>query len=264
MSKPIPASLRFLGSSDSQGVPRWWCRCNVCEEARTTGINNRTRPSVIIEGSERTLIDAAPEFRQQVLRENITSLDALLITHAHNDHILGLGDVGDWTRWTHTQLPVFAPADVIPQLQERFKYLLQPDSRFSKHLSLQSFEETERAFAGYQLTAVKVPHGFNGWSYAFRFEREGKAWGYMPDCLGLEDLEPWRDLDLLILGTSFYHESAPVAGRSVYDVQEAMALVAELQPERTVFTHLGHGIDRRKPAPEGTCYAFDGMTISLP
>jgi phosphoribosyl 1,2-cyclic phosphate phosphodiesterase len=258
------ATLRFLGSGDSQGVPRWWCACSVCHEARTTGINARTRPSVVIEGSERILIDAAPELRLQVTREGLRGMDAVLITHAHNDHLLGLGDVGDRARWTQEPCPFYAPAEVIGSILQRFPYMAVPGSAYARLTPLTALENTSRTFAGYVVQAFKVPHGFNGWSYAFRLERQSRAWGYMPDCLGLEDLEPWRDLDLLVLGTSFYREDAPREGRSVYDVQEAVRLVAELKPARTVFTHLGHGIDRRKTPPPGTQYAHDGLILDLP
>ena len=119
-------------------------------------------------------------------------------------------------------------------------------------------------YTGYEIKAHRVPHGYNGWSYAFRFDGRGGSWGYMPDCLGLEDLAPWRGLKLLILGASFFKEDAPLASRSVYDVGEALELLEVLKPERAVLTHLGHGVDARKPAPEGVVYARDGLVIDLP
>lgn len=254
--------LRFLGTSDSQGVPRWWCGCSVCSEARTTGENARTRPAVLIEGDERVLIDAPPELRLQCSRAGLTGFGAALITHAHNDHILGLGDLADWGRWTEASCPIYAPEEVLPALHTRFGYLLSES--YSARTPFLALESATRTFAGYSVRAVRVPHGFNGWSYAFRFEREGKAWGYMPDCLMLDDLDAWRDLDLLVLGSSFYYERAPIAGRSVYDVQEAAALAAELEPKRTLLTHMGHGVDRLKRPPAGLEYAFDGLVIPLP
>jgi phosphoribosyl 1,2-cyclic phosphate phosphodiesterase len=254
-------SLRFLGSSDSQGVPRWWCSCSVCTEARATGANARTRPSVLLESKhEKILIDAAPEFRLQVTRENIDSLDALIITHAHNDHILGLGDVADFARWTKKVIPVYAPQEVIPQVQERFRYLTQ-----GNYTTLMPFAvlDTSRIIAGYQVTAHKVPHGFNGFSYGLRFEGETTRWAYIPDSINIQDLVPWQNLDVLILGTSFYKEEARLEARSVYDVQEATQLIARLQPKQTIFTHLGHGIDCRKSPPPKTGYAFDGLRVAL-
>ncbi len=256
------AQLRFLGTSDSQGVPRWWCGCSVCTEARATGHNARTRPGAVLEGLERVLIDAPPELRLQCSRENLTGFDAALVTHAHNDHLLGLGDLADWGRWTGSHCPVYTPAEVLPQLQTRFPYL--NSASYQARTPFRTVETADRTFAGYDVTAIRVPHGFNGFAYALRFERKGRAWGYMPDCLGLTELEPWRNLDLLVLGSSFYQETAPVAGRSVYDVLGAAALVAELRPKRTILTHLGHGVDTRKTPPEGLVYARDGLVIPLP
>lgn len=256
------AQLRFLGTSDSQGVPRWWCGCSVCAEARTTGRNARTRPGAVLEGDEHVLIDAPPELRLQCARERLTGFGAALVTHAHNDHLLGLGDLADWGRWTGSHCPVYAPAEVLPQIGARFPYL--NSASYQARTPFGALEAADRTFAGYRVTAVRVPHGFNGFAYALRFVREGKAWGYMPDCLGLTELGPWRNLDLLVLGSSFYREVAPLAGRSVYDVQEAAALVAELEPKQTVLTHLGHGVDVRKTPPDGLVYAHDGLVVPLP
>lgn len=257
----MPA-LRFLGSGDSQGVPRWWCRCPVCQEARNSGLNIRTRPSVLLEGEEKVLIDAAPELRLQMTREKVRGVDAVIITHAHNDHIQGLADLADRSRWTKEVCPVYMPGEVIPQVAERFPYLTKGYTQ--ERVPFLPLEKAGRAFCGYQVTPIKVPHGYNGWSYALRFDGEGGSWAYMSDCIGLKDLEPWRDLDLLVLGTSFYHEEAPLERRSVYDVIEALELIRQLKPRRVVFTHLGHGIDRRKPAPQATLYAYDGLVLELP
>jgi phosphoribosyl 1,2-cyclic phosphate phosphodiesterase len=255
-------TLRFLGCSDSQGVPRWWCSCKVCNEARTTGENLRSRPSVLLESDADTvLIDAAPEFRMQVTREKIFKIDALIITHAHNDHLLGLGDVADFARWTKKTIPIFVPSEVIPQVRARFQYLTK-----GSYPTLVPFAELEskgQTFGGYKLTAHKVPHGANGFAYGLRFENSSFRWAYIPDSINLQDLTPWLDLDLLMLGTSFYYEDAPIESRSVYSVVEAVHLLHALQPKGTIFTHMGHGVDIRKAAPEKTQYARDGLTVKI-
>lgn len=216
----------------------------------------------MLEDDQHILLDAPPELRLQCSREGLRGFDALLLTHAHNDHVLGLGDLADWGRWTGARCPVYAPAEVLPTVETRFAYLAT--ASYQARTPFRVLEGAERTFAGYRVQAIRVPHGFNGFAYAFRFERGGKTWGYMPDCLGLTEPAPWRGLELLVLGSSFYHETAPLAKRSVYDVQEAAALVAELKPKETILTHLGHGVDIRKPAPDGLRYAHDGLVVALP
>ena len=255
--------LRFLGTGDSQGVPRWWCTCNICKEARASKKNMRTRPSVLIEGKQRTLIDVAPELRLQMTREDIKDIDTVLITHAHNDHILGLGDVADRARWTQKTTPVFTPAEIVPQLQERFPYFQR--GNYPGLLPVQALTD-KRTIETYKVTHFKVPHGANGFAYAFRFANPGASWVYMPDSLGVKDIDFLKNLDLLILGTSFYKEDAPYERRSVYDITEALELLKVIKPRQTLFTHLGHGVDVRKALPEGVnaSYAFDGLQIDLP
>lgn len=256
------ARLRFLGCGDSQGVPRWWCNCSVCTDARNGGSNVRTRSSVLLEtGSQNILIDSSPELRMQLTRENVQSINLALISHAHNDHLLGLGDLADFARWTGQQVPIFAAAEVLPQVQQRFSYLLH--GNYPKIVPMQAIGASMQV-AGYRLAALRVPHGHNGYAYGLRFDGATGSWAYIPDSIGIHDKAPWQGLDLLILGVSFYHEAAPYDKRSVYDVTEALELIQELNPKQTIFTHMGHGVDSRKRAPAGTRYGHDGLNVKLP
>jgi phosphoribosyl 1,2-cyclic phosphate phosphodiesterase len=254
--------LLFLGTSDSQGVPRWWCRCPLCEEARQGGINRRSRPGVAILGEERVLVDAPPELRLQLAREGLTQVEALLITHAHNDHLLGLGDVAEGAYRSRHSLEVYAPAEVLSEIQHRFAYLFS--ERYAPRLRFFPLEETHRTLNGYRVEAFRVPHGFNGWSYAFRFEGPQGAWAYIPDAFDLDDLSPWRGLDLIVLGATLLSEAhKPRHLRSTYDVEEAIALLAELKPRSGILTHLSHEIDVRRPLPPGLAWAHDGLRLPL-
>ena len=259
------SQLTFLGSSDSQGVPRWWCNCEVCVEARDSGLNARTRPSVLLESeSANILIDASPEFRIQVTRENVSHLEAVLITHAHNDHILGLGDVLDYLRWEGANTQFFAPASVLPQLEKRFEYAFKGKYASQFHAMPENLE-----LHGWKIQAFEVPHGFNGTANAFKLERDGKTLVYCSDSIGLSDSileQHFQNLELLILGTSFWDESSAVySSRSVYDVLEALEVVKRVNPVKTIFTHLGHGVDARDAAklPKNVILAFDGLKLVL-
>jgi phosphoribosyl 1,2-cyclic phosphate phosphodiesterase len=257
--------LTFLGSSDSQGVPRWWCNCEVCTEARVTKINARTRPSVLLElEGANVLIDASPEFRLQATQQNIRNLDSLLITHAHNDHILGLGDVFDYLRWEGANTRIYAPETVLPQLEQRFEYAFAGKYASRFHAMPENLE-----LYGWNISAFEVPHGFNGTANAFKLERYGKTLVYCSDSIGLSDLlleQHFQNLELLVLGTSFWDESSAIyASRSVYDVLEALEVVKKVKPVKTVFTHLGHGVDARDDylLPDHVSLAHDGLKLEL-
>ncbi|WP_034384973.1 MBL fold metallo-hydrolase [Deinococcus sp. YIM 77859] len=270
--------LTFLGTADSKGVPRFWCACPVCTDARAGGRNRRTRSAALIRGADPNgvpqtlLLDCGPDLHGQLARlpEPLVP-DAVLISHAHNDHLLGLGDVLDYaasasgdgpTRGGVAPIAVYTPAEVLPQVAERFGYA------FRHGAPVQVLPEEGLVTAGLRVRAFRVPHGANGYSYAFRLDRPGFAAAYVTDAIDIpqEVATRWLgDLDLLILGTSFADESAAAhAGRSVYDVREALALPWARSARRVYLTHLSHGVDvRALPLPVGWAFAQDGLELPL-
>jgi phosphoribosyl 1,2-cyclic phosphate phosphodiesterase len=252
--------LHFLGTGDALGVPRVYCDCAVCTEARRSGLNRRRRSSVALEADGSLLfIDCGPDFRSQMESLDLRWLDTVLITHAHHDHIGGLPDLADAARWVGKHPRVVAPAPVIPEIVARYPWL--PRS--------QDFVEwtPETALLGYQIHTWEVCHGKNGRSWAYRFERPGFTWVYCPDSIRLAEPEwqPMQGADLLVLGTAYYKEDAPALSRSVYDMNEALDLLALVKPRRAVFTHLSHGVDRREayPLPPHVTVAHDGLVLNL-
>lgn len=254
-------TLLFLGTGDSMAVPRVYCRCPICQEARTTGDNRRLRSSVLIEEGEggRLMIDCGPSWGQQMERLDLTDLDHLLITHAHYDHIGGLPEYADLCRWLGKKGNVYAPEEVLGQLRGFFPWL---ENNLSYH-PVDRFLE----LMGWQISTWKVCHGRNGFSYAYRFTKSGFSWVYCPDAIQLseEQKQPLYGLNLLVLGTSFYKEEADPSSRSLYDIVEALELIAEVQPEQICFTHLSHGIDIRRDyeLPLSCRLAKEGMRIPL-
>jgi phosphoribosyl 1,2-cyclic phosphate phosphodiesterase len=251
--------LLFLGSGDSQGVPRWWCDCAVCAEARTTGANHRVRPAVLLswEGA-RVLFDAPPELRERLVAHDIRSLDAVFLTHSHNDHVGGIVDLYDYVRWTAAPLPVHVPPRNHAMLLERYPWL-------PLRMGVARLDGPVE-FRGARVEPFEVPHGANGLAYAYRIALAGRRFVYMPDSLDVPEAlqDEWlRELDLLVLGTSFWREEASRALRSVLDVQEALRITGRVRPRRTIFTHLGHGVDRRQPLPDGHEFAWDGFATDV-
>lgn len=265
----MSAALTFLGTADSKGVPRFWCGCAVCAEARTGGLNRRTRSAALLRGlgqngqPQTLLLDAGPDLHVQLARlPGPLVPDAVLISHAHNDHLLGLGDLLDYATYAGGYLSVHAPAEVVGQIADRFGYA------FRHSAPVQPLPQDGLEVAGFRVRTFRVPHGANGHSHAFRLDRPGFAAAYVTDALDIPaDLSGnWlTHLDLLILGTSFADESGvPQAGRSVYDVREALSLPWARAARRVYLTHLSHGVDARTlRLPSGWSCAHDGLTVPL-
>ena len=275
----MSAALTFLGTADSKGVPRFWCACPVCADARAGGVNRRTRSAALVQGDGETLLlDCGPDLHAQLARlPGPLVPGAVLISHAHNDHLLGLGDLLDYGTYAGNDLvmnaaptgqaplvpiPVYTPAEVLPQVSERFAYA------FRRRAPVQPLPEEGLELAGLRVQAFRVPHGANGHSYAFSLQRPGFRAAYVTDAIDIpaEVARRWlTDLDLLVLGTSFADESASEhAGRSVYDVREALELPWARAARRVYLSHLSHGVDvRALPLPGGWAFAHDGLRITL-
>jgi phosphoribosyl 1,2-cyclic phosphate phosphodiesterase len=255
--------ITFWGTGDAMGVPRVYCSCSVCEEARTSGENRRFRSLVQLddEAFGTMLIDCGPDWRSGMEAAGLRDVGTLLITHAHFDHIAGLPEYADLCRWLGRKGKAYAMPEVIDEILVRFPWL-RSQIEFIPIAG-------QLSFGGWETHCWKVNHGKNGYAYAFRFSHAatGRTFAYCSDSIALqgEELEPLRGLDLLILGTSFYEEPYPFETRSVYDVREGLRLIEEMRPGRTFFTHMSHDIDvaRDYGFPAGTAFARTGMTITL-
>ena len=260
----MTTKLIFRGTGDSQGVPRVYCDCKICEEARgVDGRNRRLRSSLQIDMADAgvTWIDCGPDWGRQMEAAGLRSIDRMLITHAHFDHIGGLPEWYDSCRWTDSRGIAYSPSEVIGEIKGRFPWL-------TSRIDFRPFDEPI-AIGSWLARAWRVNHGKNGYSYAFRFEHPitGYTWVYCSDAIDLteDQQKPLLGVDLLILGTSFFHEPYPRETRSLYDVQEAIELFKEWRPKQAILTHMSHDIDiaRTSALPAHVRFAEAGMSFEL-
>jgi phosphoribosyl 1,2-cyclic phosphate phosphodiesterase len=265
--------LVFLGCSDSKGVPRVGCECDVCRNVQSPGNRNyRTGPSAALfygppYARRRVLIDAAPEFRLQATALGLRQFDALLITHAHDDHILGLSTLVNAQRLAERQLPIYAPGHVLEEVHKRFEYLWT-DKIYRKVIQPQPSDGAIDLW-GLGVRPLRVDHGFNGTAYGYLLTSGNRRLAYVSDMLRAtgEIREALTGLDLLVLGANHYYEGIEMWRRAVMDVTAALELIGEVMPTRAILTHLSHTIDYDQVSaklPPNVSLAYDGLTVEVP
>ncbi|HNP72166.1 MAG TPA: MBL fold metallo-hydrolase [Kouleothrix sp.] len=250
--------LTFLGTGTSMGVPVIGCRCAVCTSPDPH--NHRLRTSALLEAGGRTLLfDAGPDLRQQALAAHISRVDAVLLTHAHADHISGLDDLRPLNFAQRSAIPLFGSATTLGMVRERFSYAFHDSSRGSTRPELELCEiRSGVAFraAGVAALPFDVQHGT--WSITgFRIGRLG----YVTDASALppESLALLRGLDVLVLNALRYAEHP-----THFNVAQACAVAAELQPRRTLLVHMTHDLEHaavNAALPDGVELAYDGLVV---
>lgn len=255
----MQATLTVLGSGTSMGVPTIGCACAVC---RSTDVRDkRTRPSVLIGyNCRQVMIDTTPDFREQALREHITQLDAVLYTHTHADHILGIDDLRPLTyRHAPGKLPLYAAPRACDFLRNMFRYIFEPTYRFGglPQLELHAIEGPVGLF-GALFEPLIVIHGETP-ILGFRF---GSA-AYLTDHseVPAETIEKLRGLDILFLDALRY---TPHPTHST--IEQSLKIVDEVKPKRAFFTHICHDLGHAETdaaLPSGVRLAFDGMKLEF-
>ena len=261
----MDATLTFLGSGTSMGVPTLGCGCAVCTSIDAR--DRRLRPSVLLRwtesGVERVaVIDTGPDFREQALREHLTHIDAVLYTHAHADHILGMDDLRPLSFLTFRQnglIPLFADAETAQVLETVFGYTLAPGATYPNRarVQLKPLAERNPIFAA-EFQRVPVLHGeqsING----FRF---GNA-AYLTDVSAIpeESFALLDGVEVMVLSALRHKPHATHAS-----LEQALAWARRIGARQTWFTHIAHDLgheETNRNLPANMQLAYDGLSVPV-
>ncbi|MFN2165191.1 MAG: MBL fold metallo-hydrolase [Anaerolineae bacterium] len=262
----------FLGCGDDYGVPRVGCDCDVCRNVLSPGSRDyRTGPSLAVRygpsHAQRTVqIDAAPEFRLQATRLGLRQFDALLLTHAHDAHILGLSALVNAQREAGQRLEVYAPPEVLDSVRDRFG-TLWTDKTYRRTMQPRPIDGSLDLW-GLEVRPLRVDHGLGGSAYGYLLAQDNARLAYVSDMLRstAEIRQELAELNLLILGASHYYEGTEIWKRSVMDIMAALELIREVNPAQAILTHLSHTVEYDSISarlPPHVHLAHDGLVVEV-
>jgi phosphoribosyl 1,2-cyclic phosphate phosphodiesterase len=250
--------LTILGSGTSMGVPTLGCHCAVCESQDP--LDKRMRPSLLLSyGGRNVVIDTTPDFRSQAMRFRIDRLDAVIYTHGHADHILGLDDIRPFNLKQKGTIPVYASEDTLRGLRRQFAYIFEAPAPGSTLPGVE-LHAIDGPFELFGATIVPVP-ALHGELPVLGF-RIGKA-AYLTDFIRVPESskELLRGLDEFILDALRY-----VPHPTHSNVEQSLALVEELKPQRAWFTHICHDLghaETNSRLPRNVRLAYDGLHLTV-
>ena len=253
--------LIFLGTGTSVGVPAVGCPCEVC--ASTNQKNKRLRASVALglpDGN--LLIDTTPDLRTQLLRENIGVVDAVLFTHAHADHLMGLDDLRLFPFYLGHAVPLYCESAVEERIRKSFDYAFnEPKSQHqgaTPNLEFHSIEPGTVSLLGVTVVGLRLRHG----PFQVLGFRVGNV-AYCTDTNGIPE-ETWpmlADLDVLVLD-ALRDRAHPTH----FSLTEALAVIEKLRPRRAYLTHICHELEHEHTSaglPQNVQLAYDGLRLPL-
>jgi phosphoribosyl 1,2-cyclic phosphate phosphodiesterase len=251
--------ITFLGTGTSQGVPVIACGCEVCQSLDFR--DKRLRVSIHIEIDGKSfVIDTGPDFRQQMLRERIKNLDAVIFTHEHKDHTAGLDDVRAYNFFQKKDMPVYARKQVLEQIQQEFAYAFTAIKYPGiPQIDLHEIENQPFEIAGVNFTPVEVMH-LHLPVFGFRI----KDFTYITDVnfISDEELEKVKGSKIVVMGALRKEKHL-----SHFSLSEAIEVLEKIAPEQAYITHISHqmGLHREveMELPPFIHLAYDGLVLKL-
>ncbi len=251
--------ITFLGTGTSQGVPIIACDCEVCRSGDLR--DKRLRSSVLIEaGGLNLVIDTSPDFRQQMLRENVKRLEAVLYTHAHRDHIAGLDDIRAFNFIMKKSMDIYAEERVIRALKTQFPYIFA-EKKYPgvPSVDVHIIDNLPFHVNGNRIMPVRAMH--------YRLPVLGFRIGdftYLTDVKYISTEEKKKILGTRVLVLTALRRKEHI---SHLTLREALGLIEEVKPGKAYLTHISHQLGTHKSLmkelPPGIQPAFDGLMLEL-
>jgi len=251
--------ITLLGTGTSQGVPVVGCHCATCQSNDPR--DKRLRTSAYVEaGDVRLLIDAGPDLRQQLLRHDITHIDAVLMTHEHKDHMAGLDDIRPIYFMQEAPMPVYGLQRVLKVIRKDYDYAFKPNP-YPGAPGFQLFPVRDDPFTikGVEIQPIHVRH----LTLPILGYRIGPL-AYITDAsfIAESELKKLEGLDVLVINALRIKEHY-----SHFNLEQALAVVKRLQPRRALLTHvsdkMGPYAEIQPMLPENVTLGYDGLTVEL-
>lgn len=252
--------ITFLGTGTSQGVPVIACECAVCQSEDKR--DKRLRTSILIELDDCTfVVDTGPDFRYQMLRQNVRKLDAVLLTHSHKDHIAGLDDVRAFNFQQQMDMPIYTAEDTIQALKREFYYAFSSTKYPGvPRLELHSIEAgCMFDVCGYNIMPIKVMHhkmpvlGFRIGNFTYITDAK---------TVDKENRKLIEGTEIMVINCL---QEAPHV--SHFTLEEALDFIKLIKPKAAYLTHISHRFgkhnDIQRKLPDGVYVAHDQLEVSV-
>jgi phosphoribosyl 1,2-cyclic phosphate phosphodiesterase len=251
--------VTFLGTGTSQGVPVIGCNCRVCKSLDFRDKRSRTSLHILIDGNSLN-IDCGPDFRQQMLTNNIQKLDAVIFTHEHKDHTAGLDDVRAFNFKQQQDMPLYGHKRVLDQLKIEYAYAFG-ENKYpgTPKYELHEIDNNPFEVNGVNLQPIQVFH-YKLPVLGFRI----KDFTYITDANSIPEGEREKIRGSKVLVINALQKESHI---SHFTLQQALEMVDELQPEKAFLVHLSHKMGRHGEVeqllPEHVEIAYDGLVVEI-
>lgn len=252
--------ITFLGTGTSQGVPVIGCDCEVCVSENPEDTRLRNSAMLTVNGKN-IIIDVGPDFRQQMLANSVQDIECVLLTHEHNDHVIGMDDLRPFNFRYRKNMPIYCTIPVMESLKKRFAYAFSdnpypgaPRFELIEITADCSFEVAEQKVLPIQVMHGKMP------VLGFRFG----AITYITDAktIAPQEIEKIKGTKILAINALRLEPH-----HSHLSLDEALSLIEKINPQQTYLTHISHHMglaaEINKKLPANVTLAYDGLSVSV-